>query len=51
MEKKEVPFEELEPTLKSFIEKAPDLTVVLRLDQGLMVQDMVNVLQMSKPQG
>ena len=45
VEKKEVPFEELEPTLKSFIEKAPDLTVVLRLDQGLMVQDMVNVLQ------
>ena len=31
VEKKEVPFEELEPTLKSFIEKAPDLTVVLRL--------------------
>ena len=24
VEKKEVPFEELEPTLKSFIEKAPD---------------------------
>ena len=45
VEKKEVPFEELEPTLKSFIENAPDLTVVLRLDQGLMVQDMVNVLQ------
>ncbi|MDQ3142296.1 MAG: biopolymer transporter ExbD [Bacteroidota bacterium] len=45
VEKELTPFEQLEPKLREYLEKVPDLTVVLRLDQGLLVQDMVDVLQ------
>ncbi|HRH99673.1 MAG TPA: biopolymer transporter ExbD [Saprospiraceae bacterium] len=45
IEKTEVPFNELEPKLKSYLAREEDLTCVLRLDQGLLVQDMVDVLQ------
>lgn len=45
IEKKLVNYEDIKATLESYITKAPDLTVVLRLDQGLLVQDMVDVLQ------
>ncbi|NOT36380.1 MAG: biopolymer transporter ExbD [Saprospiraceae bacterium] len=45
IEKKQVPYDQIKATLESYITKAPDLTVVLRLDQGLLVQDMVDVLQ------
>lgn len=45
VEKQLVKYEDIKPTLQKHLAKAPDLTVVLRLDQGLMVQDMVDVLQ------
>ncbi|HMW38898.1 MAG: biopolymer transporter ExbD [Saprospiraceae bacterium] len=45
IEKQEVPYEKITPLLKTYLAKSPDLTVVLRLDQNLKVQDMVDVLQ------
>ncbi|MBK9270201.1 MAG: biopolymer transporter ExbD [Saprospiraceae bacterium] len=45
IEKQEVPYDQLEPTLRKYLTKVPDLTVVLRLDQNLKVQDLVDVLQ------
>ena len=45
IEKQQVPYEKIAPLLKTYLAKSPDLTVVLRLDQNLKVQDMVDVLQ------
>ena len=45
IEKEEIPFDQLESKLQQYLARESDLTVVLRLDQGLMVQDMVDVLQ------
>ena len=43
IEKEEIPFDQLESKLQQYLARESDLTVVLRLDQGLMVQDMVDV--------
>ncbi|MEO6189210.1 MAG: biopolymer transporter ExbD [Saprospiraceae bacterium] len=45
IEKQLVPYDKITSTLQSYLAKTPDLTVVLRLDQNLKVQDMVDVLQ------
>ncbi|MEP7196043.1 MAG: biopolymer transporter ExbD [Saprospiraceae bacterium] len=45
IEKQEVAYNNITSTLQKFLVKNPDLTVVLRLDQNLKVQDMVDVLQ------
>lgn len=45
VEKQEVPFNELEAKLKSYLSRDEDPTVVLRLDQGLTIQDLTDVLQ------
>ena len=45
IEKEEIPFDQQESKLQQYLARESDLTVVLRLDQGLMVQDMVDVLQ------
>jgi len=40
-----VTFEMLEPMLSSELSKSKDLTVILRCDNGISVQDLVNVLE------
>ncbi len=40
-----VPYEQLESTLQHELAKSQDLTVILRVDNGLSVQDLVNVLE------
>ena len=35
----------LEPMLSSELQKSKDLTVILRCDSGLSIQDLVNVLE------
>lgn len=45
LDKDEVPFEELEATLLSKIDKSKDQTVVVRIPFNLQVQDLVDVLQ------
>jgi biopolymer transport protein ExbD len=45
VEKQEVPYTQLEANLRRYLSKVPDLTVVIRMDQGLTVQDLVGVLQ------
>ncbi len=45
IEKQEIQYDKIAPTLRTYLVKNPDLTVVLRLDQNLKVQDMVDVLQ------
>jgi len=40
-----VAFEMLEPLLASELSKSKDLTVILRCDSGITVQDLVNVLE------
>lgn len=45
LDKEEVPFEELEATLLSKIDKSKDQTVVVRIPFNLQVQDLVDVLQ------
>ncbi len=45
VEKQEVPYTQLEANLKRYLSKVPDLTVVIRMDQSLSVQDLVGVLQ------
>ena len=40
-----VAFEMLEPLLSSELSKSKDLTVILRCDSGITVQDLVNVLE------
>ncbi len=41
----EVPFENLEKVLSEKIQAATDLTIVLRMDNGLTIQDLVDLLQ------
>ena len=41
----EVPFENLEKVLKEKLNNAADLTIVLRMDNGLTIQDLVDLLQ------
>ncbi len=45
IEKQQVPYDKIKSVLQTYLAKSPDLTVVLRLDQNLKVQDMVDVLQ------
>lgn len=45
VEKVEVPYTQLEANLKKYLSKVPELTCVIRMDQGLTVQDLVGVLQ------
>ena len=45
IEKEEVPYNQLETKLKQYLKKVPELTCVIRIDQGLTVQDLVGVLQ------
>lgn len=45
LDKEEIPFEELEATLLSKIDKSKDQTVVVRIPFNLQVQDLVDVLQ------
>jgi biopolymer transport protein ExbD len=40
-----VAFEMLEPLLSTELSKSKDLTVILRCDSGITVQDLVNVLE------
>ena len=40
-----VPFAMLEPLLANELAKSKDLTVILRCDSGLSIQDLVNVLE------
>jgi biopolymer transport protein ExbD len=40
-----VKFDMLEPLLTSELAKSKDLTVILRCDSGLTIQDLVNVLE------
>ena len=40
-----VPYEQLESTLQHELAKSQDLTAILRVDNGLSVQDLVNVLE------
>jgi len=40
-----VKFDMLEPLLSSELTKSKDLTVILRCDSGLSIQDLVNVLE------
>jgi biopolymer transport protein ExbD len=40
-----VQFEMLEPVLSAELRKSKDLTVILRCDNGISVQDLVNVLE------
>lgn len=41
----EVPFNMIEPLLSQELSKSKDLTVVLRCDSGITVQELVNVLE------
>jgi len=41
----EVPFENLEKVLGDKLKAATDLTIVLRMDNGLTIQDLVDLLQ------
>jgi biopolymer transport protein ExbD len=45
IDKEEVPFESLESTLISMIDKSKEQTVVVRIPFNLQVQDLVDVLQ------
>jgi len=45
IESKEVAYNQIQSTLKTYMAKAPDLTCVIRIDQGMPVQDLVDVLQ------
>ncbi len=45
IEKNEVPYNQLENKLRSYMKAVPELTCVVRMDQGLTVQDLVEVLQ------
>ncbi|MBP8726333.1 MAG: biopolymer transporter ExbD [Saprospiraceae bacterium] len=45
IEKLEVPFSQLESRLAKYVKEVPDLSCVIRMDQGLTVQDLVEVLQ------
>ncbi len=45
IEKNEVPYGQLENKLRSYMKAVPELTCVVRMDQGLTVQDLVEVLQ------
>ena len=45
IDKQEVPFEALETTLLSKLDKTKDQTVVVRIPFNLQVQDLVDVLQ------
>jgi len=40
----EVKFEEIEPALKSEVDKNKDAVIVLRIDKSLNIQELVNVL-------
>jgi len=44
IENREVPFQTLENELAAQVAKSPDLTVLLRVDNGLTVQDLVDIL-------
>ncbi len=45
IENNEVPYSQLETNLRKYMKSVPDLTCVIRMDQGLSVQDLVEVLQ------
>ena len=45
IENNEVPYSQLESSLRKYMKNVPDLTCVIRMDQGLSVQDLVAVLQ------
>jgi len=45
IEKQEVPFDQLDAKLKTYLKRDEDLTIVLRLDQTLNIQDLTDVLQ------
>lgn len=45
VEKELVPFDKLQPTLQKYLTRDNDLTIVLRLDQSLNMQDLTDVLQ------
>lgn len=45
LDKQEVPFDQLETTLMSKMDKTKDQTVVVRIPFNLQVQDLVDVLQ------
>ena len=45
IEKQEVPFDQLDAKLKTYLKRDEDLTIVLRLDQSLNIQDLTDVLQ------
>lgn len=45
IDKLEVKYENLESVLRKAMKRVPDLTVVIRLDQNLKVQDLVDVMQ------
>ncbi|MBK8450042.1 MAG: biopolymer transporter ExbD [Saprospiraceae bacterium] len=40
-----VAYNQIQATLKTYLIKVPDLTCVIRIDQGMPVQDLVDVLQ------
>lgn len=45
IEKRQIPYESLEAEFKQLKEKNKDITVVLRADASITIQDLVNVLQ------
>ena len=45
IEKEPIAYEEIEPRLRKYVANVPDLTVVIRIDNRLEVQQLVNVLQ------
>ena len=45
IEKEPIAYEEIEPRFRKYVANVPDLTVVIRIDNRLEVQQLVNVLQ------
>lgn len=47
VEKQNVPAEQLEQVLQSYLSKADELTVILYVDKTVQIQDIVNVMDVS----
>ncbi len=47
VEKQEVPGDQLEQVLQSYLSKADELTVILYVDRTVQIQDIVNVMDVS----
>lgn len=47
VEKQNVPADQIEQVLQSYLSKADELTVILYVDQTVQIQDIVNVMDIS----